>query len=74
MTFRISKYKHNAWKAPQEHKNPQILFMRRISYKYFFFLSVGFGSLILSFRFLAKKLIEENIIIQKKVIIKMFFK
>ena len=24
MTFRVSKYTHNAWKAPQQHKNRQI--------------------------------------------------
>lgn len=67
MTFRVSKYTHNAWKAPQQHKNPQILFMKRISYKHFILVSLSLGSLVLSFRFLAKKLVEENVLIQERV-------
>lgn len=67
MTFRISKYTHNAWKAPQENKNPQIMGMHRYSYKNLIFLSFTLSALVFSFRFLAKKLIQENIIIQENV-------
>jgi len=70
MTFRVSKYTHNAWKAPQQHKNRQILLMKRISYKHFILVSLTLATLIYSFRFLAKKLIDENILIQERVYIK----
>lgn len=69
MTFRISKYAHNAWKAPQGHKNPQVLIMKRTSYKHMILIALIFPSLVLSYRFLAKKLIEENVLIKEKVII-----
>ncbi len=69
MTFRISKYTHNAWKAPQEHKNPQTFLLKRFSYINIINGIFVFLGLVFTFRFLAKKLINENIVIKEKVII-----
>jgi len=67
MTFRISKYRHNAWKAPQQHKNPQVLPLRRNSYPNMFLIIFTSLGIVLSFRFFAKKLITENVLIHENV-------
>lgn len=67
MTFRITKYTHNAWKAAQKFKNPQTLTIYRQSLPHQLIIIPTVFGCILTFRFLAKKLIEENIYIHESV-------
>ena len=73
MTFRISKYTHNSWKAPQQFKNPESLIIKRFSLPNIILGSMTFFGCIFSFRFLAKKLVGENVLIQEKVKILILF-
>jgi hypothetical protein len=68
MTYRISKYSHNNWKEPNKFKNPMVLGRLRFSWK---FISISFCFsviCIVSFRYFAIKLIDENLYLREWVI------
>ena len=68
MTYRISKYTHNAWKAPQKFKNPEGLVIRRFSFPNLLLGVFTFWGCVVTFRYLVRKLVNENILYREWVI------